>query len=521
MRRRILAFLLPVALLAGGAGVLISRNGGGDPQAGPDREVEGPPVVVLLQLDEFPVDALRDPNGRIDAARFPHFAALARTSTWFPNTFAAHDETPYATPAIMDGRRPKRGRPATVAGHPRSVFTLFGDHGYKVVSSEEATDICPNRLCPGAAKRRKGILENLARGRQRRFKGWLRKIRRRRGPAFYFKHALLPHHPWVFLPTGRRVHVTLAHLNSPRGFYDPWLTRTNEERFLLQVGYVDWAVGRLVHRLRQQGLFDRALIAITADHGMSFDVGVHDRRAVTRRDIDEIAPVPFFLKAPGQTAGRVERGYGGTIDIAPTIAALMQLPINWHVDGRSRLGGPRRPRIVRMPTRSFNGVLRIGGRELERRRKANIRRRARRYGTGAGSFLHFGSPWTTVYREGPRPSLVGRRLSGLRRLPSAEAAQFAGGERWRSVRPRAAVVSTQVAGWIPGGRRAGRRIVAAAVNGRIQSVARTFRFEGAAVELFSLMVPDSSLRTGRNRVELFEVRGRGRSLRLLRLARSS
>jgi hypothetical protein len=38
----------------------------------------GRPSVVMLVLDEFPVDFLRRPDGSIDAGRFPGFAQLAR-----------------------------------------------------------------------------------------------------------------------------------------------------------------------------------------------------------------------------------------------------------------------------------------------------------------------------------------------------------------------------------------------------------------------------------------------------------
>lgn len=513
--RRLALLLIPLAVW-GLALVVASYASEEHDQA----SARGKPVVVFLMLDEFPVDALGGP-GRIDAARFPNFAALARTSTWFPNTFSVHDETPYALPALMDGRLPRRGRRATAAGHPRSIFTLLGDRGYKVFQSQEATDLCPNRLCPGAAKRRRGILRNLGRGRRERFDHWLHLMKQRKAPALYLKHTLVPHLPWVFLPSGRKVHVTLGHLAGVRGFHDPGLTLHNEERFLLQLGYVDWQIGHLMRTLRRQGLFDRALIVVTADHGMSFDVGVNDRRRVSGRTIDDVLPVPFFLKAPGQTTGRLDRGYGRTVDIVPTVAGLLRLPLDWRADGRSRLAKARRiPRIVSMPDRFFHGVVRIRDRVLERRRAANAKRRARQFGTGAQSALLFGSPWATVYRAGPRPGLVGRTLGGFSVRSGAVRARFAGGERWRSVRPRSIRVPTQVAGWIPGGHAAGRRLVAASVNGRIQAVARTFRLRGNAAELFSLMVPESSLRRGRNRVELLEVVG-GRSTRLLRLARSS
>jgi hypothetical protein len=506
--RRLALLLVPLAVGA----VAI-----GSSSAGPPAKPRGKPVVVMLLLDEFPVDALGGP-GRIDAARFPHFAALARTSTWFPNTFAVHDETPYALPAIMDGRLPRRGRRASVAGHPRSIFTLLGDHGWGVIQSQEATDLCPSRLCPGAIARRRGILRNLARGRLERFNHWMHLIKPRAAATLYLKHTLVPHLPWVFLPSGKKVRVTLGHLANPAGFHDPGLTRHNEERFLLQLGYVDWQLGRLMRSLRRQGLFDRALIVVTADHGMSFDVGVNDRRRVSGRTIDDVLPVPFFLKAPGQTSGRVDRGYGRTVDIVPTVAGLLRLRLDWRTDGRSRLAKARRiPRIVSMPDRFFHGVVSIRNSRLERRRAANAKRRARQFGTGAQSSLLFGSPWATVYRAGPRPGLVGRSLSGFSVRGAPVTARFAGGERWRSVKPRSTRVPTQVAGWIPGGTGAGGRLVAVSVDGRIQATGRTFRLRRGTAELFSLMVPESSLRRGRNRVELLEVTGRGA---LLRLARS-
>jgi hypothetical protein len=40
-------------------------------------------------------------------------------------------------------------------------------------------------------------------------------------------------------------------------------------------------------------------------------------------------------------------------------------------------------------------------------------------------------------------------------------------------------------------------------------VGRSFRLRGRATEFFSLMVPESALRPGRNSVALLEVRGDG------------
>ena len=54
-------------------------------------------------------------------------------------------------PAILDGRRAEEGSLPTFAKHPRNLFTLLGD-SYRLNVSEEATYLCPPRLCPDAAQ---------------------------------------------------------------------------------------------------------------------------------------------------------------------------------------------------------------------------------------------------------------------------------------------------------------------------------------------------------------------------------
>ena len=54
-----------------------------------------------------------------------------------------------------------------------------------------------------------------------------------------------------------------------------------------------------------------------------------------------------------------------------------------------------------------------------------------------------------------------------------------------------------------------------ALNGRIAAVGNTFTLaEGEPGELFSVMVPESALRRGRNRIDVFEVGADGSLERL-------
>ena len=271
-----------------------------------------PPVVIVV-FDEFPTDDLLRPDGSIDAARFPNFAELASISTWFPNGYTVYDSTFKAVPAILDGRSPRDFTAADVRSHKPSIFHLMDRLGYKVFKVESASAVCPPDICPGARTRRPGVLPRLAgSGRPARFHRWVGAIRRRPQPAFYFQHSLFPHEPWVYLPSGRLNRPAgpdpIWQINRRLGFDDPLLTDHNHLRHLLQVGYTDRLLGALLTRLRRTGLLERSLIVVTADHGYSFQVGVPSRRLLGEHNIEEIAPVPLFIKAPGQMQSEVHGG---------------------------------------------------------------------------------------------------------------------------------------------------------------------------------------------------------------------
>ncbi|MDQ3644601.1 MAG: hypothetical protein M3356_03715, partial [Actinomycetota bacterium] len=263
----------------------------------------------------------------------------------------------------------------------------------------------------------------------------------------------------------------------------------------------------------------RSLIALTADHGIAFDVGVSDRRQVSALNVDEVAPVPFFVKAPGQHRGRVNGAHVTTVDLVPTLADVLGVAPGWKVEGVSGFSSEARARRrMEIARREFDGFIRLGLGELERRRRAVIARRAHLFGTGASSVSRYADPFASLYRSGPSGWLLGLRASGLPRRRPYVVAAFAEPERWRRVRPHAKVVPVQVAGWIFGGAPGATREVVAVVNGRIRATGRTFHLRGSDTrETFSMIVPERSLRRGRNHVELLEVvQGRGRlALRVL------
>jgi len=475
------------------------------------------PVVILI-LDEFPIDSMLLPDGRIDAERYPNFARLAATSNWYPNATTVYDSTFKAVPSILDARLPIKGSKPDARSHPRNIYTLLHGLGYGVEDVESAEALCVPRICPGHRTRRPGVLVRLQQGgRPARLRRWVRSIQPRPRPTLYMQHALLPHEPWLYLPSGKQSRPAgndpVEDINDPRGFHDPDLSLHNHVRYMLQLGYVDRELGVLMDHMREQGVFDKALFVVTADHGYAFQMGVDDRRKVAPGTIDKVAPVPLFLKLPGQRKGRVSSDHVHNIDIVPTIADVMNVKLDWRHDGRSLLRPRPKATEVSMVSRDFKRTVTIDTRTLKLRRRGEREHWAQVFGTGADSLARYGDPFAGVYRVGPNTDLLDRRVG---RVPlSPDIARIANTDLWRQVRRSDPIWPTRIAGEVLADPGEGvRRDVATAVNGRIRAVGRTFYLLGAQREAFSMIVPEDSLHEGRNEVQLLEVLPGGRLRRL-------
>jgi hypothetical protein len=470
------------------------------------------PHAVLVVFDEFPSDTLLGPDRRIDAGRYPNFASLAGDSTWFRNAYTAYDSTTKAVPLVLDGIRPRKGTSPTARDHRQSIFTALGNRGYRTVTSEEATAICPRRYCPGEQAKRPAIIPNLKGGRAERFGRFIRSIRASRRPTFWMKHALLPHGPWVYMPSGHRSRPDgpelLPGMQTIPGFYDDYLTRHNEQRYLLQLGFVDRLLGRLVARLKSQGMYDDTMIVVTADHGFAWQVGVPTRRSVDPSNVEELGPVPLFVKAPGQTRGRVSDALARTLDVTPTIADVLNAPLGYSADGSSAFSrAVRARRQVSLTERDFSSIVRISRPRWEARRRGVVRRRLRQLGSG---------DWASLYTSlGPNRDLIGQ---GVASASSARgtSATISLSRSFARVRRSSGVVPCQIAGRIHGSGARRERNLAIAVNGRIEAVGRSFQLKGERAESYSVMVPEDALREGRNTVEVLEVTDEGAMVLLAR-----
>ena len=520
--------------------------------------------IVLLTFDAFPAQDLLARDGKIDRERYPNLARLADKATWFPNATSAHENTTLSVPSILDGNWPEEGAQPIVADHPNNLFTLLGKT-YDMHVSEVATNLCPPGLCSrtnqtsfgdradlvlddswivfkhlaypkhmrtqlpvisdrwrdfgagdtgaekGSGKLQKGtILEALGGGgRPAQFLQAVANIRPSAKPTLNFAHVLLPHEPRQYFEDGRsyqRGSDPDPSLDGPESFNNAFLTKQAHQRTLLQIGYTDRLIGRLLDRLENTGLFDKTMLVIVADHGESFDVKktpaeafapgkLSWRRAVTEANLQDIAPVPLFVKYPNQKNGKLDERYVKTIDILPTIADTLGIRMPFKVDGHSlrddsykgqpdvqmeQTDGDR----VKMPTEQF-----------ESRKRTSLERRVSQFDAGS---------WKPVYDIGPRTDLIGRTVAAKGGAGPDVSVQFS--DLFANVDPSTGVVPAHVRGRLGDNVPPGSAL-AFALNGTVVATATSFKPVGRYDVEFTALLPPDAFVKGRNKLDIFRVNG--------------
>jgi hypothetical protein len=501
--------------------------------------------VVFVVFDELPATSLMDSRDRIDADRYPAFASFARDATWYRNATTVAGRTTEAVPAMLTGRRPREGDLPIAADHPQSLFTLLS-RSHRLAVTEPITDVCPTDLCaegrPGLGNRLRDLaldlrvvsahlllpddlddelppidrdwqgFENEAIGpranreQRRRF---IEEVFERIGnddpparfadtieaigepgsrPPLIFLHTSIPHIPWHFTPEGKRYEtgVSLPGVIDGTWVGPQWLADQGFQRHLLQTEYTDKLLGDLLQRLRETGLYDRALLVVLADHGVSFKAGDRRRRP-TPTNVHDVANMPLFIKLPGQREGRAVDTAVRTIDVLPTIAGELGLKLRDPVDGvpvDERDADPGNE--IDVPDSWELGTTTDFGTILRQRRERLRYERSLLEPAGYDA-----------WKLGPRPDLVGRRArateSGDGKVELEDPGQFDGVDLDSALLPI----------WISGSVTAlpGGSDLAIVVNGRVAATTKVDRGH------FGALVPPSALLAGSNRVEVLEIDG--------------
>ena len=521
--------------------------------------ITNPPPIIFIILDEFPTTSLLNQHHQIDAARYPNFAALAGDATWFRNATTVSDSTYHAVPAILTGTYPEPDRLPHSIDHPHNLFTLLA-RTYTLNAFGTLTQLCPAYLClqvrrpmwrrlspllsdltviylhlllpqdlrgrlPSVAHKWNGFTSAAAPGdpnaaQLKHVRRWATRgfsDRRKQGldfistiqvtdrPSLYFLHLLLPHHPHQYLPSAREYRhedgigipgLSGTNLSDRRYAPDTWNVLQLYQRHLLQVGFVDTWLGELLDHLQTIGLYDRVLLVLTADHGISFRPGDLYRRP-TRTTFQDIMPVPLFIKAPFQAHGHVDDRPTETVDILPSLADMLDIELPWTVAGRSAFGPltERAPRIHRYPDHHpvvFTGL-------VEARQRA-VARQYRLFGSGPF--------FPGLFRFGPHPALIGKPINEVSSAGGASVhITLDRPDSFTDVDLRSDFIPAYITGQVTPALLNGETVsLAVAINGRIQAITQPWSVPiNGRHGSWSAVVPESSFQTGRNTVEVFIV----------------
>jgi arylsulfatase A-like enzyme/predicted Zn-dependent protease len=134
-------------------------------------------------------------------------------------------------------------------------------------------------------------------------------------PFFYFFHIYEPHVPW----------------DPPEPFRGRYPHPYDGE-----VAAADAVVGELLDHLRRIGVYDRAIVIVTSDHGEG--LGDHGEEQHSILLYREAIQVPLLLKLPGNhRAGQRVNAPAQLADILPTVAELVGVEVPKTTSGRSLL----------------------------------------------------------------------------------------------------------------------------------------------------------------------------------------
>ncbi|MFB0563020.1 MAG: sulfatase [Candidatus Lokiarchaeia archaeon] len=169
---------------------------------------------------------------------------------------------------------------------------------------------------------------------------WLEK--NRYNTFFLFVHCYDPHIPYVPPPPFHDLYLSNIDKNAYRGVaLKKKITndRNLQEIIALydgEIAYTDKNIGELLCKVDELDLADRTLIIFTSDHGEEFME--HSGLGHARTVYDEVIMVPLIFKNERLFQPREIKNQVRSIDIAPTVLDILNIPIPNEMMGKSLLG---------------------------------------------------------------------------------------------------------------------------------------------------------------------------------------
>ncbi len=356
--------LLALAGIAGGLAALPGRPGD-RARAGGVAPPAGAPPIVLIVVDTLRADGLSSYGGTRTAT--PNIDALAAAGLRCPAAFAQASWTRPSIATIFTSLYPSShgavGKGDVLADSVTTVAEALRTHGYRTVGLANNANVteafnfqqgidtyvylAPDLFffAPEAAAELTLYKQlRLVRERFLSRRRWVQYYYQPAvvvtdralevldaigdDPAFLFVHYMDPHDPYFGHPWNG---YGVARVSTPSP--EPARAAELARLYAGEIAYLDREVGRFLDGLRQRGLYDPALIVLTADHGEEFYEHGGWWHGTTL--YDEQINVPLIMKPPaGRGRAGVPVGLVRHLDIAPTLLAVAGVPIPEEMQGR-------------------------------------------------------------------------------------------------------------------------------------------------------------------------------------------
>ena len=135
-------------------------------------------------------------------------------------------------------------------------------------------------------------------------------------------------------------HFLWVHLYDPHDPYEPpepFLGTYRDRAYDGEIAYADSALGNLLKDLKGNGIYGRALIIVTGDHGEG--LGEHHEETHGTFLYDSTTHVPLIVKLPNSAhRGQTVEAPVQTTDLLPTALDMLGEALPKGLDGRSLLG---------------------------------------------------------------------------------------------------------------------------------------------------------------------------------------
>ena len=345
--------------------------------------------VFLLVFDEFSGLTIQNGEGDLDVARYPSFAELARNADYFPNALTADYHTVISVPSIVSGTLRLGDKRGLASGENLIELFQFWGGGVRAQSSVLPADLMyeqqtnPYSFASDIVtlylhiishqdwiENQIGVIpptwkgfgifyetieeieqpEKVSSTRTSRpshpvrldiLFDWFDELAmNEEKKQFNFLHVVYPHVPYTTTATGRlqsnsekirQQILAIETFNAEQKFLN-----VSYHNYLQQTSYAGVLLKEFIEVLKETGMYEKSLIIVTADHGVSYNAeGVYRRDPLTKDAWKNISSVPLIIKYPFQEEGRVNNSFVTTLDIAPTIMGVTGIVSPWDLAGEN------------------------------------------------------------------------------------------------------------------------------------------------------------------------------------------